>query len=158
MFRYLCISCFSKMPHCVLTLFTLLKVIKAQEENQVLLQVIPSVGTEGELQILGRSVRVFLLTSLRSDFCHRYSQAKESLQKDQGQQRQGRRVYEVEQLFLAAVHCFRKQQVKIELIPYDKLFQRKKKERMLPACSLLLRNQGRKQHFLALYTNSKQAT
>lgn len=56
---YLCISCSPKMPRCVLTLFTLLKVIKAQEQNQVLLQVITSVGTEGELQSLGRSVRGF---------------------------------------------------------------------------------------------------
>lgn len=60
-FMSLCISGFPKTPHCVLTLFTMLKVIKAQEENQVLLQVIPNVGTVGELQILGRSGRVFSL-------------------------------------------------------------------------------------------------
>lgn len=57
-FMYFCILCFPTMPCCVLTLFTLIKVIKAQGQNQVLLQVIIGVGTEGEIQILGRSVRV----------------------------------------------------------------------------------------------------
>lgn len=43
----------------VFLLFTLIKVTKAQEENQVVLQVIPSVTMKGEHQILRRPVRAF---------------------------------------------------------------------------------------------------
>lgn len=44
-----------------------------------------------------------------------YSQTKETLQKDQGQQRQGQTVYEVGQLLPAAVHWFFNVEGKIEM-------------------------------------------
>lgn len=69
---YLCIYHFPRMTYCDLNLFSLLEVIKMHQEDQVLFQANPSVGTEGELQILDRSVRVFSPDLTKVRFCLRY--------------------------------------------------------------------------------------
>lgn len=112
---YLCILHFPKILWCVFTLYT----VKSHENSRGQSS---SPSSDSQCDHKGRtpdleeiSKGFSVLTSLRSDFCLVYSQMKETLQKDQGQQRQGQTMYEVGQLLPAAVHWFFNMKGKIEM-------------------------------------------
>lgn len=92
-------------------LFTFSKSHESHQECQARL-IIPTWVQKVNLRPLGSQPGIFLLTSLRSQPCFRHPQPSNTLQKDQGQERQSQRVYEVEQLFLARLHCFPKKLLK----------------------------------------------
>lgn len=112
---YLCISHFPKILWCVLIPYTVKSYESSRGESSSSSNdsQCDYKGTTPDLEEISKGLSV--LTSLRSNFCFVYSQIKETLQKDQGQQRQGQTVYEVGQLFLAAVHCFFNMKGKIQI-------------------------------------------
>lgn len=112
---YLCISHFPKILWCVLTLYTVEshKSSRGESSNSSSDSQCDHKGTTPDLEEISKGFSV--LTSLTSNFCLVYSQTRETLQKDQGQQRQGQTVYEVGQLFPAAVHWFFNMKGKIRI-------------------------------------------